>query len=157
MTSLLHQRHGQKQERYLLPTQHTSFSVSLPKWARITFYFVHHTGRAHEEQEEDPRVTKILNFFSECNIAIPSSRRKLTIKFVLEKLQELKQLVASIPAPSLSSASSPSLTLPLLIVVHLPPQKDALLSHFAEVAEALSQSTTLITPPPLKAFSLRQK
>jgi len=53
-------------------------------------------------------------------IAIPSSRRKLTIKFMLEKLRELKQLGASIPAPSLSSASSPPLTLSPLIVIHLP-------------------------------------
>jgi len=51
----------------------------------------------YEEQEEGPCVTKILNFLSEHNIAIPSSRRKLTIKFMLEKLQELKQLGASIP------------------------------------------------------------
>jgi hypothetical protein len=87
-------------------------------------------------------VTKILNFLSECNIAIPSSRRKLAIKFMLEQLQELKRLGASIPAPS--SASSP---LSPCIVIYLPLQKDALLSHFAEVAEALSPSTTLITPP----------
>jgi len=52
----------------------------------LIFYFGHHTGQAHEEQEEDPCVTKILNFLSECNVAIPSSRRKLTIKFMLEKL-----------------------------------------------------------------------
>jgi len=58
-----------------------------------------------------PPLTPI-NFLSERNIAIPSSRRKL--------------------------------------------QKDALLSHFAEVAEALSPSTTLITPPPLTIFSSRQ-
>jgi len=45
----------------------------------LIFYFVHHTGQAHQEQEEDPRVTKILNFLSEHNVAIPSSRRKLTI------------------------------------------------------------------------------
>jgi len=51
-----------------------------------------HTGWAHEEQEEDPSVTKILNFLCEHNIAIPSSRRKLSIKFMLEKLQELKGL-----------------------------------------------------------------
>jgi len=71
------------------------------------------TGLAQEEQEEDSCVT--LNFLSEHNIAILSSRRKLTIKFMLEQLQELKRLGASIPAPSLSSASSPSLTLsPLL-------------------------------------------
>jgi len=50
-------------------------------------------------------VTKILNFLSEHNVAIPSSRRKLAIKYMLEKLQELKGLEASIPAPSLSSAS----------------------------------------------------
>jgi len=55
-------------------------------------------GQAHEEQEKDPHVTKILNFLSEQNIAIPSSRRKLTIKFMLEQLQELKWLGASIPA-----------------------------------------------------------
>jgi len=47
---------------------------------------------------------------------------------------------------SLSSASSPSLTLSPLRVIPLPCQKDALLSHFAEIAEALSPSTTLITP-----------
>jgi len=41
--------------------------------------------------------------------------------------------------------SSPSLTLSPLIVTHLPHQKDALLSHFAEVGEALYPSTTLIT------------
>jgi len=41
---------------------------------------------AHEEQEKDPCVTKILNFLSESNVAIPSSRRKLTIKFMLEQL-----------------------------------------------------------------------
>jgi len=120
----------------------------------LIFYFAHHTSRAHEEQEEDPRVKKILNFLSEHNVAIPSSRRKLTIKFMVEKLQELKWLGASIPAPSLSSASSPSLMLTLspCIVICLPHQKDALLSHFAEVAEALSPSTTLI-----KTFSSRQK
>jgi len=39
---------------------------------------------------------KILNFLSESNIPIPSSRRKLTIKFMLEKLIELKRLGASI-------------------------------------------------------------
>jgi len=71
-----------------------------------------------------------------------------SIKFMLEQLQELKRLGASIPAPSLSSASSISLTLSPLKVIHLPCQKDALLSHFAKVAEALSPST---------AFSLRQK
>jgi len=97
-------------------------------------------------------VTKIINFLSELNVAIPSSRRKLTIKFMLEQLRELKWLGASIPAPSLSSASSPSLTLSPHIVIHLPHQKDALLSHFAKVAEALSPSTTLIT-----TFSSRQK
>jgi len=100
---------------------------------------------AHEEQEEDPCVTKILTFPFEHNFAIPSSKRKLTIKFILE---QLKQLGASIPAPSLSSASSTSLTLSPLIVIHLPCQKDALLSHFPKVAEALSPPTT---------FSLRQK
>jgi len=67
---------------------------------------------------------------------------------LLEQLRELKQLEASIPAPSLSSASSASLTLSPLIVLCLPLQKDALLSHFAKVAEALS---------PLTTFSLRQK
>jgi len=108
----------------------------------LIFYFVHHTGWAHEEQEEDPSVTKILNFLSEQNVAIPSSRRKLTIKFMLEQLRELKRLGASIPAPSLSSASSPSLTLSPLIAIHLPHQKDALLSHFTKVAEALPPSTT---------------
>ena len=97
-------------------------------------------------------MTKILNFLSERNVAIPSSRRKLTIKFMLEQLRELKWLGASIPAPSLSSASSPSLTLSPRIVIRLPRQKDALLSHFTEVAEALSPSTTLIT-----TFSSRQK
>jgi hypothetical protein len=97
-------------------------------------------------------VTKILNFLSERNVAIPSSRRKLTIKFMLEQLQELKRLGASIPPPSLSSASSPSLTLSPCIAIRLPHQKDALLSHFAKVAEALSPSTTLIT-----AFSSRHK
>jgi len=97
-------------------------------------------------------VMKILNFLSERKVAIPSSRRKLTIKFVLEQLQELKRLGASIPAPSFSSASSPSLTLSPRIVICLPRQNDALLSHFAEVAEALSPSTTLIT-----TFSSSQK
>jgi hypothetical protein len=67
---------------------------------------------------------------------------------MLEQLQELKWL----PAPSLSSASSPSLTLSPLIVIHLPCQKDALLSHFAKVAKALSPSTL----PPLTTFSSRQ-
>jgi len=71
---------------------------------------------------------------------------------MLEQLQELKQLGASIPPPSLSFASSPSLPLSPRIVICLPHQKDALLSHFAEVAEALSPSTTLIT-----TFSSRQK
>jgi len=109
-----------------------------------------------EEQEEDPRVTKILKFLSERNVAIPSSRRKLTIKFMLDQLRELKRLGASMPPPSLSSASSSLLTLSPLLVIRLPRQKDALLSHFAEVAEALSpSSTTLITPP--LTFSSRQK
>jgi len=70
---------------------------------------------------------------------------------MLEKLGELKWLGASIPAPSLSSASSPSLTLSPRIVIRLPCQKDALLSHFAEVAEALSPSELITT------FSSRQK
>jgi len=78
-------------------------------------------------------VMKILNFLSEHNVAILPSRRKLTIKFMLEQLQELKRLGASIPPPSLSSASSPSLALSPCIVIHLPRQKDALLSHFAEI------------------------
>jgi len=61
---------------------------------------------------------KILNFLSECNFAISSSRRKLAIKFMLEQLQELKRLGDSILAPSLSSASSPSLTLsPLTVII----------------------------------------
>jgi len=30
-------------------------------------------GQAHAEQQEDPRVTKILNFLSERNVAIPSN------------------------------------------------------------------------------------
>jgi len=38
---------------------HFSFS-----FGRLIFYFVHNTGCAHEEQEEDPHVTKILNFIS---------------------------------------------------------------------------------------------
>jgi len=59
----------------------SSFSVSLPKWAN--FYFAHHTSWAREEKEEDPHVTKIFNFLSEHNVAIPSSTRKLTIKFML--------------------------------------------------------------------------
>jgi len=47
---------------------------------------VHHCGgQAHEELEEDPHVTKTLNL-SEHNIAIASSRRKPTIKFMLEQL-----------------------------------------------------------------------
>jgi len=71
------------------------------------------------------------------NVAIPSSRRKLTTKFMLEKLQELRWLGASIPAPSLSLSP--------LLVIHLSHQKNALLSHFAEVAEALSPSTTHYT------------
>jgi len=37
----------------------------------------------HEEQQEDPCVTKILKFLAELNIAIPSSRRKLIIKSML--------------------------------------------------------------------------
>jgi len=96
-------------------------------------------------------VTKILNFLSEYNIAIPSSRKKLIIKFMLEQLLELKWLGASIPPPSLSSASSASLTLSPLIVIHLPCQKDALLSHFAEVAEALSE---IGHSPPFLLFSI---
>jgi len=123
----------------------------------LIFYFVHHTGWAYEEQEEDPCVMKILNFLSGHNVAIPPSRRKLATKFMLEKLRVLKWLGASIPALSLSSNSSPTLTLSQFIVIHIPHQKDALLSHFAEVAEALSQSTTLITPPPFTTFSSRQK
>jgi len=75
---------------WLTPTSQTKlvhlfWSACLPKWANF-FHFGHHTGQAHEEQEEDPRVTKILNFLSEHIIAIPSSRRKLTIKFMLEQL-----------------------------------------------------------------------
>jgi len=119
---MYHQRHVQKQEIYLLLVQlsltsplhsliigrvalanankpekvGSSFLVSLPKWANFLFC--------------EPQI---LNFLSEHNIAIPSSRRKLAIKFMLGPLPELKQLGASIPAPSLSSASSASLTFKL--------------------------------------------
>jgi len=89
-------------------------------------------------------VTKILNFLSEHNVGcatLPYHQAGGNL------MLELKQLGASIPAPSLSSASSPSLALSPLIVICLPHQKDALLSHFTEVAEALSPPTT---------FSLRQ-
>jgi len=47
-------------------------------------------------QAQSSNPHKILNFFSEHNIAIPSSRRKLTIKSMLEKLRELK--VRVVPA-----------------------------------------------------------
>jgi len=105
-----------------MPTSQTKFVHLF--WSScqngLIFYFVHYIGQAGEEQEEDSRVTKIIKFLSEHNVAIPSSRRKLTIKFMLEKLQKLKQLGASIPAPSLSSASSASLTLsPLIFPVRM--------------------------------------
>jgi len=65
-----------------------------------------------------------------------------TIYFLCLNSCKLKWLGASIPLPSLSSASRASLTLSPLIVICLPCHKDALLSHFA-VAGSLSPSTTL--------------
>lgn len=67
-------------------------------------FFPHNTGRA---QEEDPRVTKILTFLAERNVAMPVNRR-LTVKFMLDQLRQLKQLGATTPAQSLSLASSSS-------------------------------------------------
>jgi hypothetical protein len=73
-------------------------------WLMLISFFPHNTGRA---QEEDPRVTKILTFLAERNVAMPTNRR-LTVKFMLDQLRQLKQLGATTPAQSLSLASSSS-------------------------------------------------